>query len=296
MSHLSRLRAFGVSAALFLWGVLKRLYYLIPTLFFDPFDFIDKLKPSLPSWAQTLVGKVTMPSEYFPYVLLGCTAYIAILTYHELRRDKIKVEKEKSDLEDRFKPKLKILFEDKFVELTHYQHLSFRGIKYCRVARIAVQNSGDDTAYNVRVALRDFSLGHVSYDGITLYPKDDFNEHSNGVFSLDPKEKKYIDVALRQDVGFTEAEAGTYLRIVAPAYLNKNIGNCEIRGLKIQVTAREHKEVEKRFDLYLEKVPLTNQAGEQVFHKRLKFRASSVAKDAPTEVSVYQDDVTPPIP
>jgi len=75
------------SLGLLLLGIIKRLYYLIPSLFTDPFDFLErwfKVNYESPQW---LFG-----------VLLSLGIIIAIaLAYHEIRMQKVSLEKRLGD-------------------------------------------------------------------------------------------------------------------------------------------------------------------------------------------------------
>ena len=70
------------SLRLFVWGNIKRWYYLLPALCTDPFDFAER-------WF-----KVTYESpQYLVWVLVAIGFAIAsIATYHELRTQKLKAE------------------------------------------------------------------------------------------------------------------------------------------------------------------------------------------------------------
>ena len=64
------------SARLFAKGILKRLYWLVPTLFLDPFDF-----------AERYFGVMYEPPQWVVWVLLLIGFIIAgTLTYHELKK------------------------------------------------------------------------------------------------------------------------------------------------------------------------------------------------------------------
>ncbi len=188
------------------------------------------------------------------------------------------------------KPKLKLLEENPTVELTRYNHFSFRNkTEYCRIARLGISNIGDATVNGIKVIIKDFSWVENRYDGMVLRPKDDFNVHSNGSFNLPSKDVKYIDIALRKEAEFNYHEARTYLRLVAPDYFNTCIGDNEIIGLKIQVVAPNHPPLEMKVDIYLEKMQLTNQDGEVSYFKRLMCRTSTAEENAPTEIRMYQE-------
>ena len=76
---------FPKSIGLLLLGVLKRLYYLIPSLFSDPFDIAER-------W-----GKVTYePPPWMFWVLLAIGLFFAVaMAYHELRAKIINETKKK---------------------------------------------------------------------------------------------------------------------------------------------------------------------------------------------------------
>ena len=71
------------SLRLFVIGILKRIYWILPTLVLDPFDFIERLlnvNYDVPLWAI--------------WTLFTIGWMIAIvLTYHELRMQKVALEK-----------------------------------------------------------------------------------------------------------------------------------------------------------------------------------------------------------
>jgi hypothetical protein len=78
------------SAKLYAKGVLKRLYWLAPTLFLDPFDI-----------AERYFGIMYSPPYWLMWVLMTVGFLIAGgLTYHELRGEKIKQDA-KLDLRER---------------------------------------------------------------------------------------------------------------------------------------------------------------------------------------------------
>jgi hypothetical protein len=63
------------SFALLLWGIIKRLYYLVPSLFTDPFDFMER-------WFQVTY----QPPLFLFWLLLTLGILVAVvLTFHELR-------------------------------------------------------------------------------------------------------------------------------------------------------------------------------------------------------------------
>ena len=71
-----------------IWGVVKKLYLLLPALLAEPFDI-----------AESLFGKDYNPPSLLGYTLLGLGLLIAITwTYHDLRKSKITVENERDDL------------------------------------------------------------------------------------------------------------------------------------------------------------------------------------------------------
>lgn len=189
---------------------------------------------------------------------------------------------------DVLEPKLEILFEKTYVATTHYPFQNRNNPEYFRIARVVIRNDSKDTIYGIKVALKDLPIDRDALNGRVFRLKDDFNEHSSGSFSLDPDETQEIDIALRKETHFKQEE-GSYLRLVAPKHVNKWIGDAEIIGLKIQVTASRHPAIEGRFDIYLEKTQSMNQDGEVKFFKRLMFRVSEVDADAPTEIRPYRD-------
>ena len=75
------------SIRVFLWGIIKRVWILIPAFLLDPFDVYNRyINPNLPEqWRSG--NAVDMPSEWFPFVLFSLLMYAALLTYHELRKD-----------------------------------------------------------------------------------------------------------------------------------------------------------------------------------------------------------------
>lgn len=78
---------FLISTRNFLWGIIKRFYFLIPSLFTDPFDFMER-------W----FGIVYTPPPYLFWVLLGLGVFIAgLFAYHELGMQSLKLKSEVSD-------------------------------------------------------------------------------------------------------------------------------------------------------------------------------------------------------
>jgi cytochrome c-type biogenesis protein CcmH/NrfG len=75
------------SIGLLFIGVLKRLYYLIPSLLSDPFDILER-------W-----GKMTYdPPQWLFWVLLAIGLFFAVaMTYNELRTQKRNLEKQVDD-------------------------------------------------------------------------------------------------------------------------------------------------------------------------------------------------------
>lgn len=69
-------------------GIIRRLYWLVPALFTDPFDFLER-------WFN-----VTYPAPaWLFWVLLSVGFAIAIaLTYHELRTQHVRLQKQDSNL------------------------------------------------------------------------------------------------------------------------------------------------------------------------------------------------------
>jgi hypothetical protein len=81
----------------FLLGILKRIYWLLPLLLSDPFDILDK-------WGI----KVVLPS-LLVWILTGLGFFIAcFLTYHELRLQSNKYQKEIITQEWKYRRKLLI--------------------------------------------------------------------------------------------------------------------------------------------------------------------------------------------
>lgn len=75
------------SIGLLLLGVLKRLYYLIPSLFSDPFDVLER-------WFKVIYE----PPQWLFWVLLSVGLAIAIiLAYHEVRMQKVNLERQLDD-------------------------------------------------------------------------------------------------------------------------------------------------------------------------------------------------------
>lgn len=59
-----------------LWGIIKRLYWLIPSLFTDPFDFIER-------WFKINYE----PPPYLFWMLIGMGLAIAtVMTYNDLKK------------------------------------------------------------------------------------------------------------------------------------------------------------------------------------------------------------------
>ncbi|GAG28480.1 unnamed protein product, partial [marine sediment metagenome] len=71
-----------VSAWLFVTGILRRFYYVLPALLLDPFDLYER--HLYPRWGWEL----TMPDWYFPAAVSVGVLWAAILTFHELRTNR----------------------------------------------------------------------------------------------------------------------------------------------------------------------------------------------------------------
>lgn len=71
------------STGLLFLGIIKRLYYLIPSLFSDPFDIAER-------WFEK---KFEPPVWIFWFLLILGFTIAVILTYHELHSQKINLEK-----------------------------------------------------------------------------------------------------------------------------------------------------------------------------------------------------------
>jgi len=81
---------FPKSLGLLLLGVLKRLYWVVPSLFTDPFDFMER-------WFKMMY----QPPSFLFWLLLSLGLILAIaLTYHELRMQNIKVEGRLAQIEN----------------------------------------------------------------------------------------------------------------------------------------------------------------------------------------------------
>ena len=80
----------GRSAIIFLTGVVRRAYYLLPAFLVDPFNFYENIvKSSLPTEYQF---ELSLPSHLFPYLLIVGVLWAAVLTYHDLRMRTINFE------------------------------------------------------------------------------------------------------------------------------------------------------------------------------------------------------------
>lgn len=66
----------------FAWGILKRFYLWAPSALLDPFDIYNKyIRPFMLQGRQ---GRLDMPSEAFPWVLMGGLLWAGFMTYREL--------------------------------------------------------------------------------------------------------------------------------------------------------------------------------------------------------------------
>ena len=193
---------------------------------------------------------------------------------------------------DQLAPTLKL--SEPFLEHGYYEHFSLPGqVTYYRIARITVENTGNVTVYNVKLTIKDFSRGGTSYNGMVFIPKDDVAPFHDRIFTLNKGDSKIIDIALRRDGIHERERPSTYLQLISPKYVSTNIGDNELLGLRIQVTANDCQNVETRVDLYLEKQQSTNQNGEVTFHKILNVRPSIVDESAPTEIHMYKEREIP---
>ncbi len=86
------------SAWLFIWGPLKRSYYLVLALLADPFEFL-----------QIVLGqRIALPSAWLPYLLGTGLLCAAIHTYHVQRMEKAAADKR---YEGAVSKRLRIIFE-----------------------------------------------------------------------------------------------------------------------------------------------------------------------------------------
>ena len=66
------------SIRLFLWGIIKRIYWLLPTLVLDPFDLLERFNVSY------------QPPQWSIWILFSLGWFVAMaLTFHELRMKSI---------------------------------------------------------------------------------------------------------------------------------------------------------------------------------------------------------------
>jgi hypothetical protein len=72
-------------------GILKRLYYLIPALFTDPFDFLER-------WFKMIYEP---PQWLFWLLLILGFALATILAYHEVRMQKVRLERQLDERQKR---------------------------------------------------------------------------------------------------------------------------------------------------------------------------------------------------
>jgi hypothetical protein len=66
------------SARLFLWGLIRRFYFWVFALFFDPFGVLKE-------WFTAYADYMSIPTFGALTLFLGLLFWCAILTYHELR-------------------------------------------------------------------------------------------------------------------------------------------------------------------------------------------------------------------
>lgn len=83
------------SACYFFWGILKRFYYWLP---FVVLDIPDLWQRYLEPFARVRLGwELRMPDTLTSILVMASLAWAGILTYHELRQQKIKLERQLDD-------------------------------------------------------------------------------------------------------------------------------------------------------------------------------------------------------
>lgn len=78
---------------LFLAGFRRHYWYLLLNVFVDPFELYEKvIRPSFLSeaWPEHLI----VPSSAFPWILCATLLWTAFLTYRDLYREKMQIERE----------------------------------------------------------------------------------------------------------------------------------------------------------------------------------------------------------
>jgi len=87
-------------------GILKRIYWLVPALFTDPFDLAER-------WFKVTIE----PPQYLVWVLIAIGFVIAsILTYHELRTQKVNLDEQVKNLID-VRPSISVSCETNYGNL-----------------------------------------------------------------------------------------------------------------------------------------------------------------------------------
>jgi len=72
------------SLRLFIAGIIKRIYWLIPALFLDPIDLLERI-----------FGEAMNTPSWIGWLLIGLAMFIAtFLTYHDLRIQSIAIEQQ----------------------------------------------------------------------------------------------------------------------------------------------------------------------------------------------------------
>lgn len=77
----------------FLAGIFRRFYFWLPSILLDPFDYFNKYIRFWIPFRREPLGEMNIPSEWFPYVLGVTLLWTAGWTYHELRKEKIALER-----------------------------------------------------------------------------------------------------------------------------------------------------------------------------------------------------------
>ena len=133
------------SSGLFLWGVVRRAYYFLPALLLAPVDFYNAF---IKTYFET---EIVLPSALVTY-LLGFGLILAVIhTYHALRVEKEKIEKQ---YEHSVSKKLQIEFGtgDPY-EQTQPIGDSHGNTGVQRLYRVSVRNAGSGSISRVEVEL-----------------------------------------------------------------------------------------------------------------------------------------------
>jgi len=174
----------------FIWGVLKRAYWFIPALLSKPLDVFGLVAGT----------KLSIPSNFLPGLLALCFFIAAMLTYHELRRQKLATDRQ---LEEATRKRLEILFgsgeqfeQEQPVSDSH----GSTGVR--RLYRVGIRNVGGATISRAEAKLEVVNPATDILCPVPLRIMHDNPLHGQAhqvSFSLDPGQIQYVDVVMKDE-------------------------------------------------------------------------------------------------